>query len=196
MKSAALLKKRKEKEKEILENFINMDAVGLEVQPHRKSGSKTLGELSSIKDQIIDSRGPLKEEVVDIINSVLEDHQTRLKVFLVSLSRAKIESLSKLSIDIDRMETELSSRNLSMMNNKQLLELYKVMSDREKMLADYVVGIANSSFPNSYEGQSSGGEIAKDAIERHGVDVPNVAARRSVVSLVDRITREIEKRNG
>lgn len=177
------------------EEFFNREKVdGKLPEYHEKNQSRAhvLQALDTVRD-FISSGGSLDEEVKSKINDLLEDHSNRLKMFLIGVSHVRVNNLTTLLRDIDRLERELSSRNLEVLNTNQLLAYYNSLSAREQGLVTYLKELTEVTLPGRVETDSDQEKAAK-LLEEAGVTTPNVAARRNVRDLLDKIARELSRR--
>lgn len=177
------------------DSFFNPEKVDGKLPEYHESNlsrAHVLQALDTVRD-FISSGGSLDEEVKSKINDLLEDHSNRLKMFLIGVSHVRVNNLTTLLRDIDRIERELSSRNMEVLNTNQLLAYYNSLSAREQGLVNYLKELTEVTLPGRVETDSDQEKAAK-LLEEAGVTTPNVAARRNVRDLLDKIARELSRR--
>lgn len=173
--------------------YYNRERIGLEVPKYRqKSPTKedALSALDTLREFVF-SKGMLEKDVREKINEVLNDHSNRIKMYLVGLSRLKIDNLFSLVKDIDRVETELVSRNFERLDTETLISLFKTLTVREKELVDYISAMPQSNLPLQLDDREEEVKELVEKLESRGISVPNVAGRRNVTALLDKVLREV-----
>ena len=173
--------------------YYNRERIGLEVPQYRQRSPTKEDALSALDTlrEFVFSKGMLEKDVREKINEVLNDHSNRIKMYLVGLSRLKIDNLFSLVKDIDRVETELVSRNLERLDTETLISLFKTLTVREKELVDYISAMPQSNLPLQLDDREEEVKELVEKLESRGISVPNVAGRRNVTALLDKVLREV-----
>lgn len=186
---------KEEREKAFKESFFSPDLIDRELPAHHKENitrQRALQALDVLRD-FISSGGSITEETRMEINRMLDDHTNRVKTMIVGISQVRANNLSTLIRDIDALEKELASRNIGYMSTEQLVSLYNTLTKREKEIIDFLLKMSDLAMPKTLEGDSTQEKAAKK-LEELGINIPNVAGRRNIRELMDRILRDIQKK--
>lgn len=177
--------------------FYNRERIGLEVPEYRKNSPTKENALSALDTlrEFVFSKGMLEKDIRDRINEVLNDHSNRIKMYLVGISRLKIDNLYNLAKDIDRAETELVSRDFERIDTETLIALFKTLTAREKELIDFISAMPQSNLPGQLDDREEEVKELVEKLESRGISVPNVAGRRNVTSLLDKVLRDARLMN-
>lgn len=177
--------------------FYNRERIGLEVPDYRKNSPTKENALSALDTlrEFVFSKGMLEKDIRDKINEVLNDHSNRIKMYLVGISRLKIDNLYNLAKDIDRAETELVSRDFERIDTETLIALFKTLTAREKELIDFISAMPQSNLPGQLDDREEEVKELVEKLESRGISVPNVAGRRNVTSLLDKVLRDARLMN-
>lgn len=182
----------KDREDAYKQSFFSPDCIDRELPDHHKENvtrQRALKALDTLRD-FISSGGSITEETREEINRLLDDHANRVKTMIVGISQVRANNLSTLIRDIDALEQELASRNIRYMSTEQLINFYNTLTKREKELIDFLMKVSEVNIPKTLEGESAQEKAAKN-LEELGVEVPNVAGRRNIREMMDRILRDL-----
>ncbi len=189
----ALETDRRRKERDFLGRFMNPEKAGGQIPRYRRDVADRVEALTALEvlRKAVLQKGRLDDSVKNQINEILNDHSNRLKAVLVGLSQKRIDSIIAITQDLDRLEDELSSRNLGVLTTTTLLQLHTTLAAREKQFVDFISAIASLTLPERMEDKFESSSFLKE-LEDKGVET-TISSRRKVLALVDRIVSEQRK---
>lgn len=165
------------------------------IAEHRQGNNdrqRIIAALETVREFLVNQDGRLSVEVQSTIDELLRDHNTRLKVVLVALSKARVTNMVDIIQDLNRIEDEMSTRDLSGMSPRTLAVLHKSLSDREKTLVEFIGMVSMAGLPTKYDEPEYVAHI-EEHLRTRGVEIPGVQSRRNIAALVSQLAQEASR---
>lgn len=135
------------------------------------------------------------------LNTILSDHQTRLKVLMVAIARRRANDLLNLDEMTTRIERVLSDDKfltyLIAQDPGALVKLYSALKSKQDRAVQFIWKILEGGFPNRLEDQDSHSARLRDRLVEKGINVEDLspAKRERVRSLLEEIQKEVQSDN-
>lgn len=183
-----------QEEEDPVEGMMGVSVADLFAEPDKNT---------TVNQAIVLSQGWLTGDtgIADVetsLNTILGDHQTRLKVLMVALARRRAEDLINLDGITRRIESVLSNdKFLSFLIAQQpgdLVKLYNSLKGRQERAIQFIWKVLEGGFPNRLEDQDAHTDRIKERLREKGIDPETLspAKREKIRGLLESIEKTVQ----
>jgi len=134
--------------------------------------------------------GKADEQLTQRVNEVLlSDSKLKIHVASIAFSRKYIESIVSMLGVLDKIEAEIAKLEFHKMEGPELAAYHQLVTNRIELMLRFLLALAALEPLERIEPTIIPEEVAVELAKRVGPEIENlpVAARRKVVSIMDRI---------
>lgn len=168
-----------------------VDAMAPSYRRMRPARKKALEALHYLESFLIDGN-PLDDEVREKVNAILNENANRQRALLHGMARARAEENIILGQDFDRCMDILSVKIDETSSVQDIVSVANLILNKEKANTSLMLEVAK--IPDASKLDKPGEKIL-DRLKTVGItDIPTTSERKKVQSVLDKLIREVQKR--